>query len=190
MSQKPDITGGITALGEAGQGDGRENHTPGLLDTWGRRNRRLTDIPCGTCGAVFRPVKATAKYCSLPCARKKNGGHNIKYQTWWTNGRGYIEGRVLTAQGHRRVKQHRFVMECAIGRLLRRDEDVHHKDGNKANNDIGNLELLDHGDHTREHCFKREYRRGYKLELTAAERAARADRMRLNRATIAKARGE
>ncbi len=127
----------------------------GMTDTWGRRNRRLADKRCTECGEIFRPARGSASYCSRICARKKNGGQNIQLQTWWVDGRGYVEGRVLTAQGHRRVKQHRFVMECHLGRILRDEEDVHHVNGVKADNRLCNLELLSHGEHTREHNLAR-----------------------------------
>ena len=42
-------------------------------------------------------------------------------------------------------------MEQYLGRKLTRDEVVHHKDGNKANNDIENLELTSLSEHTRQH---------------------------------------
>lgn len=127
----------------------------GMLDTWGRRNRKLRNRACAECGAMFRPARSTSSYCSRPCARKKNGGHNVQLQTWWLNNRGYIEGRVLTAQGHRKVKQHRFVMECYLGRRLHEGEAVHHINGVKTDNRIANLELLSHGEHTREHNLAR-----------------------------------
>lgn len=38
--------------------------------------------------------------------------------------------------------QHRVVMERKIGRKLRKGEIVHHKDGDKKNNSIRNLQLL------------------------------------------------
>ncbi len=37
--------------------------------------------------------------------------------------------------------EHRFVMQTHLGRPLLRSESVHHKDGNKTNNSIDNLEL-------------------------------------------------
>lgn len=37
------------------------------------------------------------------------------------------------------VREHRLVMEKELGRLLTRDEVVHHRDGNKANNHPDNL---------------------------------------------------
>lgn len=46
---------------------------------------------------------------------------------------------------------HRVLMENKLGRLLRDDEDVHHKDEDKSNDVIGNLELKDHADHARHH---------------------------------------
>lgn len=46
------------------------------------------------------------------------------------------------------VRQHRLVMELKLGRYLTRKEVVHHKDGNKKNNRIDNLELFaSNGDH-------------------------------------------
>lgn len=39
------------------------------------------------------------------------------------------------------VMEHRLVLARALGRLLHRDESVHHIDGDKANNALSNLEL-------------------------------------------------
>jgi hypothetical protein len=39
------------------------------------------------------------------------------------------------------VFEHRLVMETHLGRYLETHEHVHHLDGNRANNDIANLEL-------------------------------------------------
>ena len=71
-------------------------HTPGpMLDTLGRRNRSLADRTCPECGGAFRPLRASSVYCSRPCARKKNGGHNRKPDgTWWVNAKGYRVGRL------------------------------------------------------------------------------------------------
>jgi hypothetical protein len=41
------------------------------------------------------------------------------------------------------MAEHRLVMEQAIGRYLEEWELVHHKDGDRANNLLANLELLD-----------------------------------------------
>lgn len=39
------------------------------------------------------------------------------------------------------MHEHRLVMEQKLGRLLEPQETVHHLDGDRANNDINNLEL-------------------------------------------------
>lgn len=39
------------------------------------------------------------------------------------------------------VSEHRLVMEQYLGRFLSKDEVVHHKDGNRSNNELNNLEL-------------------------------------------------
>ena len=55
------------------------------------------------------------------------------------------------ANAHNYVPYHRLVMENYIGRYLNKDEVVHHKDGNKNNNDISNLELMKNSEHSKEH---------------------------------------
>lgn len=55
---------------------------------------------------------------------------------------------------HGYVYEHRYVMECFLNRPLRKDEIVHHKDGDKLNNDISNLELMTRGGHARKHFEK------------------------------------
>ena len=55
------------------------------------------------------------------------------------------------------VYEHRYVMECAIGRPLTKEENVHHKDGNKLNNDINNLELTTRAEHVHKHYGYQQY---------------------------------
>lgn len=51
----------------------------------------------------------------------------------------------------KKMDEHRYVMEQHLGRKLRRDEVVHHKDGDKRNNKIENLELIPLQEHSRMH---------------------------------------
>lgn len=74
----------------------------------------------------------------------------------WSGGRiidskGYIEVRCDNhpkALSHGKyVKEHRLVMEKHLGRYLEDWEDVHHINGDKQDNIIGNLELISHDKH-------------------------------------------
>jgi hypothetical protein len=62
---------------------------------------------------------------------------------------------------------HRQVMENKLGRSLDFNEIVHHIDGDKTNNDISNLKVMDRGDHIRLHCkgVPNELRKKYPLGL-------------------------
>ena len=53
------------------------------------------------------------------------------------------------------MRVHRLVMERHLGRLLNKNEIVHHIDGNKTNNNISNLELMTNADHSRHHRLKK-----------------------------------
>jgi hypothetical protein len=48
-------------------------------------------------------------------------------------------------------------MENHLGRNLKRGEEVHHKDENKSNNALSNLELKSHSDHARDHAHKKKF---------------------------------
>jgi hypothetical protein len=61
----------------------------------------------------------------------------------------------------RQVRLHRYVMECHLNRVLKSSELVHHKDGNKFNNNIDNLELISRDMHIKVH--KPEHFNKYKI---------------------------
>jgi hypothetical protein len=49
------------------------------------------------------------------------------------------------------MQTHRKVAEGLIGRSLTKDDHVHHKDGNRKNNNINNLEVLTQVEHQSRH---------------------------------------
>jgi hypothetical protein len=81
---------------------------------------------------------------------QSNIKQSIKWggRRWWLNGGYYCNrrGQLL----------HRAIYAAAHGPIPEGVE-IHHKDGNKTNNDLSNLEALSGTDHRRRHCtgFKR-----------------------------------
>lgn len=76
---------------------------------------------------------------------------------YWKGGRSVTKGRrkdgfyALVLIDGKYVPEHRYVVEQYIGRKLHRREHVHHKDGNKLNNDPKNLQVLTASEHAKLH---------------------------------------
>jgi len=70
-------------------------------------------------------------------------------------GGGYLYARTEPPHPRQNAKGlyplHRVIMENKLGRLLRENEIVHHKDEDKTNNSPENLHVMDRGDHAAHH---------------------------------------
>lgn len=93
-------------------------------------------------------------------SQKGEKNHNWR-RGWTVDNDGYV--LVSGLHGHPmadhlgRVPKHRLVMAKHLKRNLLRDEVVHHRDGNPANNRLRNLQLLAKGEHNRKHGAKHAF---------------------------------
>lgn len=105
-------------------------------------------LTCSTCGKPFAvpPSRsASARYCSNDCRPRTERSVRPDGYVWvWAPDHpdAYVNGRIA---------EHRLVAERMIGRRLRASEDVHHINGDRSDNRPENLEVLDHGTHSRLH---------------------------------------
>ncbi len=100
----------------------------------------------GLCRFDGCPCPRVARgYCSGHYQQMRKGQPLHKLRDDSGRGAGYVDPRSgyryvsLGVRG--KVLEHRAVMERQLGRPLRRDETVHHVNGNRLDNRIKNLEL-------------------------------------------------
>lgn len=69
----------------------------------------------------------------------------------------YYRGSVIIDGKKRDVLLHRYIYMCEVGDIPPKHH-IHHRDGNKLNNDISNLECLTMTEHFRFHGRTKEYK--------------------------------
>jgi hypothetical protein len=79
------------------------------------------------------------------------------YRSPWFYLEGYRACTVIEDGRRRTVLQHREVVEASLGRTLESWEIVHHRDGNKLNNAVENLEVVTKSAHSIHHAKPAKY---------------------------------
>ncbi|MCC5465530.1 HNH endonuclease [Pelosinus baikalensis] len=126
-------------------------------------------MKCDGCGESFiasenqRLIPSEKKYCNNECYHKHRTGEKNPN---WNGGKvvdknGYIYIHYPShpnANCNGYVFEHRLIVEKHLGRYLRKDEIVHHKDENKNNNCIENLQVMSNEEHIKYHYEKGTYK--------------------------------
>lgn len=116
------------------------------------------NLTCFTCHRTFSvpPSRATtARYCSNDCRPRTYRQIRPDGYVWvWApdHPNAYRSGRIA---------EHRLVASGIIGRPLRPTEDVHHRNGDPADNRPENLEIVEHGAHSRLHRETHQWAKCY-----------------------------
>lgn len=109
-------------------------------------------------GATYCAKKLNRSFSAL-CKKAEKLGLTINRSYQYISQQGYI---ICCEDRSHKYELHRKIMEDYIGRKLNSNEIVHHKDGNKLNNDINNLEILTRSEHIKLH--KEDLKRGRKVK--------------------------
>ena len=102
------------------------------------------EVVCSVCKKKFKDKRGgRKKFCTQKC--------------YWDRMREVLRSefsdsdyKSVTING-RRTREHRYLMEKSVGRKLLKDEVVHHKNGNKKDNRIENLEIISQSEHIKLH---------------------------------------
>ena len=144
---------------------------PGRV-AWNKGNKFSS--PCRICGKMVEYSKYGKKVatCSIVCLiiLKKSIAKNYSPPSRLGQRISKARHKRITTQGYIelyegdtpafRKLEHRSVMEDFLERKLDRKEHVHHIDGDKTNNSIGNLLLMDIREHGRLHSHGRSFKNG------------------------------
>ena len=118
---------------------------------------------CKHCGKNFKRVRTEQVFCSKSCASHRKGSIRKGKKTGPQRGRkyakrmdkdGYIRiyaGNHPFADGRLMILEHIAVMEVAIGRRISKEEVVHHKNHQRSDNRLENLEIMTRSQHCKLH---------------------------------------
>lgn len=106
---------------------------------------KLTCENCGKYFFVYPYREKTAKFCNRSCG---SGSRTMQSHNAWKGGRsrmknGYIRVRI----NGKYIYEHRYIMENFLNRKLEKTECVHHINGNRIDNRVENLIVLEKSIH-------------------------------------------
>lgn len=116
--------------------------------TWGVK-KCSEFLPNRTEAAIAKHAQKLGLKLDVTQSRINNGVKNSRLPKYISiSQQGY---KIKRTPGGKTELIHRVIMSKHLGRELSPDEVVHHKDGNKLNNDVSNLELMTRAEHINHH---------------------------------------
>lgn len=101
--------------------------------------RVRSEIECQSCHQLFYPTKPSQRFCSDKCKYDRFQRTGYKEVIWTIETESWLRPMF---DKRNRCLEHRVVMAKHLGRPLNAAEIVHHRNGNKRDNRLENLELL------------------------------------------------
>ncbi len=108
--------------------------------------------------------KSRSEQTKLKISEKLKNRFTGKNSPHWKGGKIKVAGYYANLVQNKVYKyEHRLVAEAMLGRRLESDEIVHHKDGDKFNNNSENLQILTRSEHAKIHGLGTNIRKGWEI---------------------------